>query len=139
MIKFNEGETVYIGQLKLVIYKLDMSNTDCEFEINDMDGNFVTYCTPTQAQAFLRHTPYDVPDETPKPVFAGAKVGDNIYSVAYDKYCPITHIIVDKHYPIVMDGFSCDYDGFGYADHKSPLFFPSKQDCIDYWKQQEGK
>ena len=65
MIKFKENETVYIGMWKYTIHKIWAYGQITLFEPDHPDGDEQGGMTITEseAQSYLRHMPYDVPDE----------------------------------------------------------------------------
>jgi hypothetical protein len=142
-IKFNEGDTVFIGHSDYCISEI-RDGVILRLENGLYD---VLVLSITQAQSFLRHAPYDVPEEKPGAVFADAKVGDKVWHTQHGE---VTIYDIDKKH---LDGFylSVEYDGGHIStftaegkafassfEQDHPTLFPSKQACINYWKAQEG-
>jgi hypothetical protein len=140
MIQFKQGETVWIGRVE---YRVALTYTKniVSVVLSNNDGQISL--SESEAQAFLRHAPYDVPDEKPKAKFADAKAGDVVFSSANGKGSIIC-IHEDTQYPIECsfnDGTECRFTltGFWQNEDALPSLFHSEQDCIDYWKSREGK
>jgi hypothetical protein len=136
MIQFKQGETVWIGRMEYVVEKIWSDGGMNLHPTNPHIDN--TTIEKEEAQAFLRHAPYDVPDEKPKAKFADAKVGDKVWSVSMGDVI-ITDIDSNDSYPIIINNVVFDMGGFDCIASIHPTLFLSKQDCIDYWKSQEGK
>lgn len=132
MIQFKQGETVYIGRIDYVINQLFDDGT---IIIERGGGEYDL--DALEVDSFLRHAPYDVPDETPKPVFADAKVGDEVWSSIFGK---ITIIDVDDDldHPIRTSPYDFGYDGRIEPTDTYPTLFPSLQACKEYWASVEA-
>jgi hypothetical protein len=134
MIQFKQGETVWIGRSEFHYDTFDGNLHKLSIIDTGQIMNKGVYLVDELAQQILRHAPYDVPDEKPKAKFADAKKGQLVYH--------ILHGLLSIEYVgircITVGGYVFDLMGY-YMSASNPSIFLSEQDCIDYWKSQEGK
>lgn len=141
MIQFKQGETVYIGKMEYVIS--DVSDSLIQLTNVSNDKVFLGLY-PDEAQAFLRHAPYDIPDENPRPVFADGVNGMWAWSSQYGKVRLYSNN-KNEDFPICVehDGGKIgkfDLNGKAFsssAEQDHPTLFPSLQACKEYWASVE--
>ena len=138
MIKFKEGETVYIGQEEYIIARVDLEDRFDTFEIKHTINDIILWLSETEAQAFLRHAPYEVPGEYNLPDFSDAKAGDKCFC-ASDGWVFIEDVFFGRDYPIITNEDDYCVDGKFVESDTHPTLFHSFDEFMEYWKQLEGK